>query len=671
MRAAPVLFLILAAAAQAQEPVRLEERLEPGSAYHVSCRVEIAGALKLPDKSPTKALDIVGKSVIEYDERVLAMTPTGEIDKTLRLYSTIDFDRTVGAEKQPMSIRPAVRRMVMLRQNNVEVPFSPDGPMTWGEIDLVRTDVFTPALTTLLPRNAVRIGDTWKSGESAVRELTDLNTITAGELTCRLDKLDSAGGQSIAKITFTGAVSGIGENGPTKHELDGYLFFDRNARRIGYVSLKGVETLTDAKGEPQGKVTGTFVLTRESRPLPPSIAVAIESTPSEANTQMLFDDEATGLRFLHSRRWKARLEGNAVRLDDHRGNGVLLTVEPENRLPSALRFQRETKSAIEERKGTVNRVGDIESLQKMPTDIEAFTFDATIPDEKGTRRINLYHAIVRDGRAGVTVSATLTGANHWSCSARLRGCLRGCGSAGERRSTLERRVHQLVDRRVDFRGLRLRLLDRQPRRERSLVPDMRQPTVAFDVLPLLDQLIELVFLERLHGHEAEPLFRPVGASGAVDQVGDEEMPFQVRMHSVFRERELRILASPFEESRLHRSVNVADVPPLVLLLLEKPCGIGFKRLVVVRHFPRRQRIEDRRRQVNDADSRLDRLLVKSSDSILELVESPTVERLIDPVVHPVARDDHADVEFLEDAIEPFMQVRSRKLAPRVSLFREA
>jgi hypothetical protein len=50
-------------------------------------------------------------------------------------------------------------------------------------------------------------------------------------------------------------------------------------------------------------------------------------------------------------------------------------------------------------------------VQRQPTEIEAFTFDATLPDEKTARRVHLYHAIVRDGRAGVTVSATLTAAN--------------------------------------------------------------------------------------------------------------------------------------------------------------------------------------------------------------------------------------------------------------------
>jgi hypothetical protein len=389
-----------------QERVRLEERLEPGSNYHVSSRTQIVGSLKLPDKT----IDVVGASVIEYDERVLNVTPQGEVDKTLRLFAKIDFERKVGGEPQRSTIRPQVRRMVVMRQNNIEVPFSPDGPLMLGEIDLVRTDVFTPALVGLLPRGEVRIGDTWKAAEAAVRELTDLEKITGGELVCRLDKLDDAGGQPTAKIAFQGAIAGIGENGPTRHELEGFLHFDRQARRIAYLSLKGNEILHDAMGQPQGKVTGTFVLTRTAEPLPREIADlrGIDVNPNDTNTQLLFDDEESGLRFLHSRRWKSRVEGNTVKLDDHRGNGLLITIESLQRLPTALQFQKETRTWIESRKGTVHLASAIGTAQRFPTQVESFAFDADLREEKGSRRVLLYHAVVHDTRAGATVSATLT-----------------------------------------------------------------------------------------------------------------------------------------------------------------------------------------------------------------------------------------------------------------------
>src|SRR5207245_8275778 len=149
----------------AQGPIRLKEVVTAGTAYHVSTHVDLAGELTVPpeegQKTPSK-VSLIGRSFIEYDERILYMgTADRPGPRTLRVYRRVDLERTVGDKPQDVTIRPAVRRMVILRTGHREVPFSPDGPLTWSEIDLVRTDVFTPALIGLLPERPVVPGDRW------------------------------------------------------------------------------------------------------------------------------------------------------------------------------------------------------------------------------------------------------------------------------------------------------------------------------------------------------------------------------------------------------------------------------------------------------------------------------------------------------------------------------
>src|SRR5262249_14113432 len=139
------------------------------------------------------------------------------VSKTVRLYKTLDFQRTIAGQKQELSLRPAVRRMVVIRRGHVEVPFSPDGPLMWGEIDAVRVDVFTPALVGLLPDKAVKIGDTWDGADSAAQELTDLEKVEDGKLSCKLERFVTAGKRRLAKVTFTGKIKGVGEDGPVEH----------------------------------------------------------------------------------------------------------------------------------------------------------------------------------------------------------------------------------------------------------------------------------------------------------------------------------------------------------------------------------------------------------------------------------------------------------------------
>ena len=96
-----------------------------------------------------KALRVKGNSIIEYDERVLHLSHEGKVDKTLRLYRNIEFQRRVGEQQQESTIRPAVRRMILLRLNQAEVPFSQDGPMTWEELVATTT---TPIWRAIVER---------------------------------------------------------------------------------------------------------------------------------------------------------------------------------------------------------------------------------------------------------------------------------------------------------------------------------------------------------------------------------------------------------------------------------------------------------------------------------------------------------------------------------------
>jgi len=178
--------------ARGDEPIRLQELYPAGAQYHVSTRTDLSGRMTLPpEKAGTapKTLTVTGTSAIEYDERVLSLDKNGIAQKTVRIYRRIDFQRKVGERLQESSIRPAVRRLVILRHQPVEVPVSPDGPLTWGEIDLVRTDVFAPALTGLLPEQPVRRGDRWQARAIAVQELTDMERIEEGGLECRLEDI--------------------------------------------------------------------------------------------------------------------------------------------------------------------------------------------------------------------------------------------------------------------------------------------------------------------------------------------------------------------------------------------------------------------------------------------------------------------------------------------------
>ena len=291
---------------RAGDTVVLQEGFQPGYQYHVSTRVELTGTLSVPTEKdrPPKPLPVTGSSAIEYDERVLSLQTGGGVSKTSRVCRRVDFQRKVGDQSQQSTIRPDVRRLVILRLNQMEVPFSPDGPLTWNEIDLVRTDVFTPALTGLFPGKPVQPGDRWVAGEGAVQELTDLQRLSEGKVECRLDQLTIVEKRRHARVAFSGTVRGINEDGPNRQQLDGYFLFDLESNHLSYLYLHGISFLLDLEGKTTGQVEGRFVLTR--RPNTSCRELESESwkgtEPTLENTLLLYENRDQGLRFLYPRR---------------------------------------------------------------------------------------------------------------------------------------------------------------------------------------------------------------------------------------------------------------------------------------------------------------------------------------------------------------------------------
>jgi hypothetical protein len=397
--------------AAAEESIPLREVLPVGYQYHVSTRVELSGTLSLPaekGQAAPRPLGVSGNSAIEYDERVLQLATDGTVDKTVRIFRRIDLQRKVGDKLQETTIRPSVRRLVLLRHQNTEVPFSPDGPLTWSEIDLVRTDVFTPALIGLLPDKAVRPGDTWTAARPAIQELTDMEHIDEGQVVCRFEQVTTLARRRHARISFSGSVRGLNEDGPNRQRLGGYFYFDLESNHLSYLSLKGTSLLLDKDGQTLGNVEGRFVLTRQahrrSEDLSDSALRGVIVEPNADNTLLLYDNPELGVRFLHPRRWRvAGVRGRQVAVDETNGSGFLLTVETRDRLPTGAQFLAETQDWLGKQKVKITHVDEPRRVREAPDELEQFGADV----EAAGQKVRMEYYVVRQPLGGATLAARL------------------------------------------------------------------------------------------------------------------------------------------------------------------------------------------------------------------------------------------------------------------------
>jgi hypothetical protein len=372
MRLGALALLVVAQLAAADEAVRMEEKFPVGARHKVRVRVELTGSLKPPPGKgkPAEPVRIEGSSSIDYEERILSQSG-GVINRSLRLCERFEMKRSIAGKQQQLALRPEVRRLVVLRKGHTESAFSPDGPLYWGELDVVRTDVFIPALTGLLPSRAVRPGEVWQASGASVQELTDLEKVEAGGMDLRLERIVKDGKRRLAKVQLSGTVKGVGEDGTASHKLQGLYHFDLDEGYLADLVLNGEMSLLDKDGKEAGKVEGRFVMVRtpggSAEGLSDEAVRKLKTEPDEENTRILYDNPDAGVRFLYPRAWRLTREmGNQYALDGPEGEGVLITLDSPGKTPTARQLKEEARQWVEKQKGAVLREQDSVTLRASP-----------------------------------------------------------------------------------------------------------------------------------------------------------------------------------------------------------------------------------------------------------------------------------------------------------------
>lgn len=313
--------------------------------YH---KIRQRGSLSGSVATPNGMVAIKGESLVEYEERVLERDPNGEPLRTVRQYQKASLVREQAGQSGEGVLRPVLNPIVILRQGTTEVPFSPKGPMTLGEVDLLRTDVFVGALTGLLPPPGTAPGGSWKASDAAVRELTDLEMIRKGSLDCTWTPQS---GTTPARVSFRGSVEGPQEEGLARHEITGSLEPD-GLGGIRILDMQASQLLLGPGGTERGRIAGRFALERTGLAQLPNLSDAalsgLKLTPDETNTRLQVEIAGAGLGFTMSRRWRVISQAEKqIRIAMPGGAEVLMTLEGGDRLPGLGELVQEGKTQLQ------------------------------------------------------------------------------------------------------------------------------------------------------------------------------------------------------------------------------------------------------------------------------------------------------------------------------------
>lgn len=239
------------------QPVTLAEAPGAGECARYSVELDLAGKMFITQDNMKEAVRLEAKARHVFSERTLAVAD-GLPSKSVRHYEDAVASAVVDVEKSSRGL-PADRRLVVaVRSSEGPFCFSPAGPLTRDELDLV-TEHFNPqCLAGLLPGKAVNVNDTWAVSPAAAQAACQFDGLIkhalAGKLTAAAD----------GKATFTieGTAEGIEHGAKVALTVSATGVFDLAAKRVVALTWKQKDDRDQGPVAPASQVDATVTLRR-------------------------------------------------------------------------------------------------------------------------------------------------------------------------------------------------------------------------------------------------------------------------------------------------------------------------------------------------------------------------------------------------------------------------
>jgi hypothetical protein len=258
LRRAATLFALVASAPFASAQVTLAEAPAAGECFRYGLELQLAGRMTISQEGMKQTIRLEAKARHAFAERTLAVAD-GLPSRSARHYQDAVASAVVDIEKIGRAL-PDDRRLVVAVRTSVGTScFSPAGPLTRDELDLV-TEHFNPqCLAGLLPGKAVSVGDTWAVDPAAAQAACAFDGLVKNALTGKL----TATADGKATFTIEGTAEGIEHGAKVTLTVNATGTFDLAAKRITELTWKQKDEREQGPVAPASQVEATVTLKRQ------------------------------------------------------------------------------------------------------------------------------------------------------------------------------------------------------------------------------------------------------------------------------------------------------------------------------------------------------------------------------------------------------------------------
>lgn len=311
-----VALLMICSESRADEPeprFQMTGTAQPGRTRRIQSVLEVAGQLKVnADGKQVIPLPLTGKGEFVYDEKLLRNNDAPATRRAARYYHTATSASRVG-ERDVTSGLSADRPLIVIQADDAKVTlFSPLGPLTREELELIDMQASSVLFERLLPEREVAIGEKWSLDEKLAAALLGLDVVTTSKLESVLKRVEGR----TAYIELTGSTSGAVAGVASDIEVTAKYNFDLDKQLVTWLAMSIKEKRAVGHAEPGFELTARLrvsVSPVETSPELSDDALAqLPQYPTAASTWLSFASQAGGFHLLHDRNWLLMVDRDDV-----------------------------------------------------------------------------------------------------------------------------------------------------------------------------------------------------------------------------------------------------------------------------------------------------------------------------------------------------------------------
>lgn len=341
-----------AAPSEAEQIYDLQSVRRESEITRVEALLEVEGKLKLKagDTIQSYPVSVAGK--IAYDEKLLEGKPS-ELDwlRSLRQYQQTDAAISIEKGQVTPQLRADRHLIGVVVRDGRPLLYSPDGPLSREELDLIELPGNSLLIEGLLPEEPVRLNESWKHSDNLLAALLNIEAIGANEVESRLVEVTD----DTARIETAGHVNGAIHGVATEIELKAKIKVDLSLRRITWFAMALKEQRSIGHVDP-----GVEVVARLQMKLTPDVdsprldPAALKLTRQQfqnADARLSYESPTGRYGLLYDRRWFVINDEPELTVLRYVDRGELLaqcniSVRPEGEIPPLAKFQQDIKQSL-------------------------------------------------------------------------------------------------------------------------------------------------------------------------------------------------------------------------------------------------------------------------------------------------------------------------------------